>query len=257
MRDARILGPCLRAPPSLLKFAANCAEFLSEIYHVGKVLDGLRGCKIGVARVQSSAHKCCMQFAVVEDRRIEASPYLSGSCPCCGGAVVAKCGSIVSWHWAHESADCDSWSEPESEWHLHWKRMFPSAWREVVIGKHRADVKTPKLVVEFQASPISMEEVQERERFYGNMVWLLRGDDFKSNISFRNREGFWTFRWKWPRKSWWAAKMPIVISFGNDLFHVKKLHSHTPCGGWGVRMETREFLNRCGLTRRIQPLTHA
>lgn len=52
MRDARILGPCLRAPPSLLKFAANCAEFLSEIYHVGKVLDGLRGCKIGVARVQ-------------------------------------------------------------------------------------------------------------------------------------------------------------------------------------------------------------
>jgi hypothetical protein len=210
---------------------------------------GLRGRKIGVARVQFNEHKSQMQFAIVGDRRRAASRHLHGKCPSCGGGVVAKCGSIVAWHWAHESADCDPWNEPESDWHVEWKRKFPDDWQEVVIGSHRADVKTPKLVVEFQASSISAEEIQQREQHYGNMVWLLRGEDFRKNLRFRKRDGFYTFRWMWPRKSWFAARMPIVIALGGEepLFHVKKLHDGVPCGGWGCEMTEVEFLRRCGL----------
>ncbi len=191
-----------------------------------------------------------MIWAINNQERIEASPGAHAMCPCCGGKVIAKCGDIVSWHWAHESAECDTWYEPESQWHKGWKDCFPKDWQEVVVGCHRADVKTNKLVVELQASCISSEEIEERERFYGNMVWLLRGHDFAKNIAMKNVSGdgcrtYKTFRWKWPRKSWWHAKMPIVIDMAGVLLHVKRLHHEMPCGGWGVEITEQEFIKRC------------
>ena len=219
-----------------------------------------------------------MIWALQNEERVTAEPGGQGECPCCRGDVLAKCGSIVTWHWAHKADDCDTWHEPESEWHIGWKRRFPEDWQEVVVGNHRADVKTPKLVVELQASSISAETIQEREQHYRNMVWLLRGEDFKDNLSIRNpvgkcsqcgtreeiyadldgcwkcggsiqpREGYITFRWRWPRKSWWSAQMPVVIDTGDGLLLVKKLHANTPCGGWGVWITETEFLTRCGAT---------
>lgn len=189
-----------------------------------------------------------MIWALQNAERVTAEPGGRGECPCCRGDVMAKCGSIVVWHWAHKADDCDPWHEPESEWHIRWKRRFPDDWQEVVIGNHRADVKTPKLVVELQASSISAEEIKEREQHYRNMVWLLRGDDFKDNLWLRQRAGFMSFRWRWPRKSWWSAQMPVVIDTGDGLLLVKKLHANTPCGGWGVWITETEFLTRCGMT---------
>jgi hypothetical protein len=58
-------------------------------------------------------------------------------------------------------------------WHLGWQERFPEHMREVTIGPHRADVKTSKCVIEFQHSPISVEDIQAREAFYGNMVWVF------------------------------------------------------------------------------------
>jgi hypothetical protein len=112
---------------------------------------------------------------------IEAERGHTGTCPGCGSALVAKCGTIVSPHWAHHARpDCDDWSEPESEWHLAWKRHAPPERTEVVMGanrEHRADVVLPNgWVLELQHSALSAEAIREREEFYtreaGGMCWL-------------------------------------------------------------------------------------
>jgi hypothetical protein len=74
----------------------------------------------------------------------------------------------------------------ETPWHRNWKKAFPPAFREVsfvdaTFGElHRADVHTPcGTTLEFQNSPISMEELRSREAFYPNLVWVLNGKKFK------------------------------------------------------------------------------
>src|SRR4051794_21116945 len=101
------------------------------------------------------------------------SPGAVAECPVCAGAVTAKCGEVVTWHWAHVAhADCD-W-EPETEWHRNWKACFPPECREVALGGKRADVRLADgLVVEFQHSSISSREIASREAFYRRMVWVV------------------------------------------------------------------------------------
>jgi len=91
-------------------------------------------------------------------KRIEASPGLHANCPCCEKELIAKCGNIKIRHWAHKKVQgCDSWWEPETEWHRKWKNKFPSEWQEIIKlsktgEKHIADLYNPKmdLVIEFQ-----------------------------------------------------------------------------------------------------------
>ena len=48
------------------------------------------------------------KFAVVEEERQEAQPGLSGKCPFCGDAMIAKCGQVRVWHWSHRGTrKCD------------------------------------------------------------------------------------------------------------------------------------------------------
>ena len=112
---------------------------------------------------------------------IEATPKATARCRGCGQEVVAKCGSIVRWHWAHRAADCDPWYEPMSDWHRAWQDRFPREQTEVVMRRdgehHRADVVLGHGgVLELQASAISAEDIARRERFYGHMAWLFRCD---------------------------------------------------------------------------------
>ena len=74
----------------------------------------------------------------------------------------------------------------ESEWHKNWKTAFPPTFREIsftdkVVGElHRADVHTPcGTTLEFQNSPIGLEELKSREAFYPNLIWVLNGKKFK------------------------------------------------------------------------------
>lgn len=125
-----------------------------------------------------------LKFALVNGEKSEPQPHLRGTCNYCGSEMVAKCGRIKTWHWAHKSRVlCDPWWESESEWHRAWKNWFPMDWQEVVHidditgEKHIADVKTPLgLVIEFQHSPITPEEMQSREKFYHNMIWVVDGN---------------------------------------------------------------------------------
>jgi competence CoiA-like predicted nuclease len=173
-----------------------------------------------------------MEWALVNELRTKAEKSGTvGICPGCAGEVRAKCGEIVSWHWAHINADCDPWSEPETEWHRKWKGYFPADWQEVTKPPHRADVAGPDGVLEIQRSGISPEEIREREQFYGRMAWLLNGHDFWENLEWIKAAGdYHEFRWKHARKTWITASRTIFIDTPLGLFRVKNIKD----GSWKV-----------------------
>jgi len=136
-----------------------------------------------------------MEYALYNGLRTAAQPGLKGLCEHCGGAVQAKCGSIVLWHWAHVSLDaCDSWHEPETLWHRHWKHVFGERYSEIRVEKegswHIADViNKDGIVFEFQNSSISGEEIATREAFYGEkMIWVINGEAFKDHFVIDDEE---------------------------------------------------------------------
>ena len=130
-----------------------------------------------------------MRYALVDNQKTEAKKGLKGLCPGCMQPVIAKCGEHKMHHWAHVSVEsCDSWWEPETEWHRFWKDKFPKEWQEIFLidprtgEKHVADVRTPQgLVIEFQHSHIDPEERISREKFYKNMVWVVDGTRLKND----------------------------------------------------------------------------
>ncbi len=123
-----------------------------------------------------------MKFALVSGQRREAQPNLFGKCPACNQSMVAKCGEVKIWHWAHKGLRaCDPWWENETEWHRAWKGRFPESWQEVVHRadngeKHIADVRTDQgWAIEFQHSHINPEERRSRDTFYRKLVWVVNG----------------------------------------------------------------------------------
>ena len=160
-----------------------------------------------------------MRYALVDGTRTLAAPGLRGLCPGCRGDVIAKCGEIIQWHWSHVSAECDSWGDGESDWHIGWKDRFPPELQEVFMGEHRADVKGACGVLEVQASPISTETIQEREEFYGEMAWMLKGEDFMKNFDIHHVGGHvYRFAWARPRLSWQFSSRRIYIDFPFGIF---------------------------------------
>ena len=115
-----------------------------------------------------------MMLALVNGQRSYAEPKQVGHCELCGGTTIPKCGRINVWHWAHKARDCDTWAESETQWHLDWQARFPADSCEIPIGNHRADVRSPTgLVIEFQHSALSADEIREREDHYGSMLWVF------------------------------------------------------------------------------------
>ncbi len=139
--------------------------------------------------LQDSFYIQAMEYALYNGLRTAAQPGLKGLCAHCGGAVQAKCGSKVVWHWAHLSLEtCDNWYEPETPWHREWKHAFGEGRSEIRVvkedGYHIADViNKDGIVFEFQNSSISAEAIAAREAFYGErMVWVINGEAFKENF---------------------------------------------------------------------------
>lgn len=121
-----------------------------------------------------------MKIAVVNGERREAQPGLAGICPACDRPMMAKCGEVKVWHWAHHGRRvCDPWWENETEWHRAWKNEFPVDWQEIVHTagngeKHIADVKTDHgWVIEFQHSHLHPEERRSRNAFYKKLAWVV------------------------------------------------------------------------------------
>jgi hypothetical protein len=158
-----------------------------------------------------------MLYAQAADgARIDPRPHERAACPQCGSEVVAKCGRLVTWHWAHVKRDCDTWSEGESDWHLGWKRRAVPSACEVVIGEHRADIRTPGgTVVELQHSAIDPRQIAEREAFYGKLVWLFDARDF--DLDLYPHAARVDFEWRRPKKSWLTAASPVYWDLGSDF----------------------------------------
>ena len=178
-----------------------------------------------------------MKYAVSNGQRIEATPRAVGSCPCCGADMLAKCGDLKVWHWAHKSKRvCDHWWESETEWHRAWKDTFPKEWQEVVQyaedgEKHIADIRTPDgFVIEFQHSSIKAEEKLAREQFYKNMVWVVDGKRAKSDFPrFDKNESNWIYwpedkaayayypEWTFP-KVWLNRTRPVIFDWQETVW---------------------------------------
>lgn len=177
--------------------------------------------------------------------RIMAAPNEEGFCPNCEQKLIPKCGEINIWHWAHQTSDCDPWSEGESKWHLEWKRFFGIENCEVSMGNHRADVLFHGTVIELQHSSISPEEISARETFYGpKMIWIFDANAFYQNIQLRSAGKYFSFRWKWPRQSIWFCKRPVFLQWGYSLFQVRKIYPAIPCGGWGYLIHGRKLIEQ-------------
>ena len=90
-----------------------------------------------------------MRFALVDNKKVEAKTGLIANCPGCSQSVIPKCGDQRLHHWAHSrNKMCDTWWEPETEWHRTWKNNYPADWQEISLfdertgEKHIADVRT-------------------------------------------------------------------------------------------------------------------
>lgn len=125
---------------------------------------------------------------MVDGKRVEPAKGLKGACILCETEVIAKCGKIRIWHWAHKTIQtCDHWWEPKTEWHRSWQDLFPLDWQEVVHHsetgeKHIADVKTAReWVLEIQYSALRPEERQARNEFYPKLVWIVNGTRRKND----------------------------------------------------------------------------
>lgn len=182
------------------------------------------------------------------ENKLKATPGSKAYCPSCNGDVIAKCGEIKIWHWAHVSADCDSWCEGETDWHLGWKSKFWPDQTEVVIENHRADIVLGKTVWEVQHSPISPEMIREREQFYKGhgykLEWLFDMKDLylwgKRSFDISDRGRYATFKWNWAHKSLIECNN-IHFDLGDYSLSVKKQYQsmHT---GWGYINDNSDFI---------------
>jgi hypothetical protein len=175
-----------------------------------------------------------MKYALVDGDCTEATPKARGLCRFCDSVTLAKCGSHVVWHWAHQRLDnCDPWWEPETAWHRDWKNLFPKDWQEIVLRdptsgeRHIADVRTASgLVVEFQRSTIHPDEVTARQNYYQKMIWVIDGTktefdrfNFRLGLSKLSEKGVASFSWHSRSKLFarWFVTKPVFIDFGPDF----------------------------------------
>lgn len=133
-------------------------------------------------------------------------------CPCCGDKLILKLGEIRVHHFSHPSERicCDTWHYDMTDWHCDWQNRFPQEYQEVVKTlngqKHRADVliEEAKVVFEFQHSPLSALEFNERNAFYNELgykvIWVFDVEDQYWNNQLDNyKANIWS--WKNPRRT--------------------------------------------------------
>ena len=165
-----------------------------------------------------------MLYANVNGTKRAPEKGLRGTCPSCGEIVNAKCGPLVTHHWAHKpgTTECDPWSEPVGPWHLEWQNLVQPEFVEVVIGPHRADiVGDGDIVVELQHSAISRDVITDREEFYGDMVWIFDATE-RFEMIITGERTFFSFR---RAKHIQTCLKPVFLDFGKVLVEVESFTS--------------------------------
>ena len=146
-----------------------------------------------------------MFIAATEAGRPVSARYLQHPkpwfCPECHAEVNHKAGRKVVPHFAHVAGTACTYGEGESERHFHMKEMvqtfFPNTELEVpILDYRRADcvvttAKGNRIVVECQASSISLDELHWRWADYTAagypVLWLWD----EARLNFRRGQGKW------------------------------------------------------------------
>lgn len=210
-----------------------------------------------------------MIYAIdTNDSRVIATPKQKAICPICRQELIAKCGSIKVWHFAHiNNTECDSFAEHESQWHIDWKNRFDKSMQEVIIEKdgvkHIADILVNRKVVELQHSPISDEDIFQRERFYGSMVWVFdlipkikKGHFYKSPACHLRNNKQWSvieqsftisgvnFSFDWGSRIYGKIDRELFFDIGNELLEVKSISSDGTISGYGYLRSYEYFMDK-------------
>ena len=157
-----------------------------------------------------------MQVAIDKDGKktfaynaIKGDDYL---CPICGGSVNLREGSINIVHFAHKPNNTcnDNWNYDMSEWHYSMQNRFPEEQREIVVKykgqTHRTDILHKNKIVEFQHSPISIDELVERNNFYNaagySVAWVFDvQEQYDSKaITLTNYDKATMYNWSNPKR---------------------------------------------------------
>ena len=131
-----------------------------------------------------------MQFAINKhnQERMHPHPKGKGSCPVCSEEVIAKCGSVNVWHWAHKtSTDCPG-AKLETYWHRQMKEKFPEDQREAIVRNHLGTViadaydKETNTMYEFDfKNQLTTEEINKKNDIYRasgyKVIWVFHVDD--------------------------------------------------------------------------------
>ena len=143
-----------------------------------------------------------------------------GICPGCQEEVVGKCGPLMPNHWSHlAGSDCDTWSEPMTQWHKDWQAAAPTYRREVPLGPHRADIVTADgRIYEIQHSALSWDDIERREDFYSvDLVWLWDAREAwdEKRIDITSEEGREVkFYWPQSRRSIGRCRRVVLLDLG-------------------------------------------
>lgn len=184
-------------------------------------------------------------------KKIIATPKGRAVCPVCKNDLIAKCGLRIVRHWAHRTRSlCDPWSE-ETPWHISWKSIVREERCEVVIKHsnimHRADILGNKnIIIELQHSPISPQDILDREKFYKNMIWLFDAGKFAGNIIFKFKEDYAEYTWYYPRTSMVFSKKPVYFHLPcGNIFKPEDIYLKSGIArGWGRFIGWKPFFYR-------------
>lgn len=185
-----------------------------------------------------------MKWADVDGAQAEATPSARGLCAGCGRRVIAKCGSQVSWHWAHEADGQTCRYESEGEWHIEWKRWLL---RKDVGGElaperlhegagRRADILHDRFCIELQHSCIGRDEVVERSADWDAagfpVVWVVDAsgwERYKYRPSRYQPSGLYAGLARtveMPRRpaKWHDVGAAVVLNFDRTLLWMRGVH---------------------------------
>lgn len=186
---------------------------------------------------------------------VRATPNERAICPECQQPVIAKCGEIIIWHWAHIALNPNCANQGETEWHLKWKLWALDRGCQIeqkVMAGFRADVVTSNgTVIELQTQPLAPEIARAREAAYGRQLcWLIEINTERaerinwSGTLDSGAEGFWYTRGP---KSLARLRAPVYLDIagrGIWLTRFKLIQKEDPEYGayeslfcWGYRVE--------------------
>ncbi|WP_069661318.1 competence protein CoiA family protein [Arcticibacter eurypsychrophilus] len=93
-----------------------------------------------------------MRFAIIDKQLLDAEFGFKEFCPGCLQSVIARCGTEKIHHWVHlKNKVCDSWWEPETEWHSLWKIIFQSNGKRYICLIDLREENTLQIFVPFRA----------------------------------------------------------------------------------------------------------